>query len=180
MTGVVHDRAVGQTSPDGRATLARLGAGIVLLLLAFVVFAGSRWAAGRQHHAYDPGATPRPVYHVTDGRTYQLSTSEAVERLSLRGALSTLSCTWSADGQVTSLLVVTSTLSDERNRHQFALFTAQTTGAIHISCADIATVFVDDADDRSPDWAGALMLITVLIGVAGVILTVSGGYELTG
>lgn len=164
---------------DARSSLARLGAGVALILFAVVLYAGSRWIAGRQSHAYDPGASPATTYPVTAGRTYELSSATSVKRLMDSGALSTLACTWSADGQVANQLALTGTLADERNLHQFALFTAPITGSIQVKCTDVPSVFIDDADDTAPDWAATLIILTVLVAVTGAVLAVAGGYPLT-
>jgi len=180
VTEAAEHRPAGGLGVDVRAAISRLGAGVALVLIAFVVFAGSRWIAGRQQHAYDPGATPPSNYRVTQGRPYQLSSGLPVKRLLLTGVLSTPSCLWTSDGQVTTPLSLTGIANDERNRHQFATFDAPTTGPITVTCADVSTVFIDDADNRTPDWAAVLMMVAVLLGLTGAILAISGGYDLTG
>lgn len=162
-----------------RAALSRLGIGVLLMLVAALVFAGSRYVAGHQHHAYDPGAAPPASFQLTAGKVYQLSSSTPTKDLIDRGTLSTLACSWSADGQLDNQLPVTSTLNDERNRFQFALFAAPVSGAVQLSCSDIPAVFVDDADNASPDWSALLLVLATFLGLVGAILAVSGGYQLT-
>lgn len=162
-----------------QAALVRLGLGVLLVLLAGVVFACSRFVAAHQHHAYDRGSSPRASYAVTAGKVYQLSSATPTKKLINNGTLATLACTWSADGQVDNQLPVTSTLNDERNRYQFALFAAPITGSVQVHCTDIPTVFVDDADDASPDWGGALLMLATVIGLIGGILAVSGAYQIS-
>ncbi|HEX2904043.1 MAG TPA: hypothetical protein VHO01_11365 [Jatrophihabitans sp.] len=163
-----------------RAALVRLAAGVVLGLLGVLVFAGSRYAAAQQNHAYDPGAVPPASFRVTAGKTYQLSSTTPTRQLIAQAALSTLACTWTGDGRLENQLPVTSVLNDERNRFEFALFEAPISGSIQIRCAGMPAVFVDDADDSSPDWAGLLLIVATLFGLAGGVLAVQGGYQLTG
>lgn len=164
---------------DARGALSRLGAGIALILFAVVLLAGSRFLSSRQQHAYDVDPTPRASYSVTAGIVYQLSSATPAKQLIRSGVLGTLGCTWSADGQVDNQLAISSILTDERNRHQFALFVAPVTGPISITCRDVRTVFVDDADDAGPDRAAGPMLLATIVGLVGGMLTVSGGYDIT-
>lgn len=168
------------SSFDPRPALVRLGLGMVLILLAALLLAGSRVVAGHQSHAYDPDASPPAGgFHVTAGRDYQLSASTPVRELIATNVLATLSCSFSADGIVDNIVPLTSTLTDDRNRHQFALFTAPITGTITVQCHDIPRVFIDDADNTDPDYAAVLMLLSVVAGLAGGVLAVAGGYDLT-
>jgi hypothetical protein len=160
-----------------RNAIAQLATGIVVGLLAVVVFAGSRFVAANSHHAYDPGARPPPSFAVAAGRTYQLSSAESVQRLTATGVLSNLGCTWSAVGRDDAdQLPITSTLSDDRNLHTFALFAAPVTGSITIRCNGLDRVLVDDAEDSKPDYSALLMLISTGLALAGAVLAVAGGY----
>jgi hypothetical protein len=41
-------------------------------------------------------------------------------------------------------------------------------------------VFVDDADHSGRDWSGIGILVAALVGVLGMAMSLSGGYELHG
>lgn len=163
---------------EGGRGFGRLAAGMALVLLTALLIGAAQVVAHQQRHAYDPGAQPHSA-QVTAEHTYQLSSSTPVARLIATGVLATLSCTYSADGITDNVVPLSSTLDDERNRYQFALFIAPVTGRIDVRCADIGAVFVDDADDATPDWAGLLSVLAVLTGLAGAVLTVATGYRLS-
>jgi hypothetical protein len=167
------------------APAAWVSIGVVLILLAIVVYAASQFLAGRQRHAYDPGASPLSAYHLTAGRSYQLSTAGGVSELTKERVLSsditpvcTRAGTASSDGESTALKL-DSTNDDARDLRVFATFTATVTGSFHISCQKIADVFVDDADNSEFDLGGALVLLATLIGLVGAIAALSGGYRLS-
>ncbi|MDQ2959368.1 MAG: hypothetical protein M3Y42_20705 [Actinomycetota bacterium] len=167
-------------SPAHREPLTRLGIGVLLMLAAVVVFAGSRLVAGRQQHSYDPGAVPAASYRLTGGKEYQLSSPVGVAKLQKAGLLSSLACTWSSDGDLQTPLAIVTTQTDDRDLRTFATITAPTTGRLQISCARISQVFVDDSDDTGRDNSALLVLLTIALGVAGVGIGVSGGYRVVG
>lgn len=163
----------GSPTPGG---LGRLGAGVALMLLTVVIFGAARLVAG--DHAYDPGATPPATVRLTQGKTYQLSTPVGVAALQKQGVLTSLACTWSADGQQQTPLAIVTTMTDPRNLRQFASVTGPVTGRVGIRCAGIDRVFVDDADGRGTDYSSILILLSIATGVAGVGLAVSGWYRI--
>jgi hypothetical protein len=151
-------------------------------MLAMVCFGVARLFSAGQRHAYDAGATPLPSYHLTSGRTYQMSAPGGViklKKLRVIGQGMNPSCFWSTDGGPQKLVEIVSTSEDERDLHAFAVFRAPRTGNLHISCAGIDRVFVDDADNAAGDTGAALMLAAILLGVAGLAAALSGGYSLT-
>ena len=156
---------------------ATLVAGVVLLLLALVLFGGSRVVAAGQRHAYDPAANPPPAYRLTAGKTYQLSSAQSVAELKKAGALAGgLECFATSAQGVRTLVPLASTAEDDRNLHQFATLVAPSTGEFHLSCTGIADVFVDDADNAAPDRSAPLVLLSIVAGLLGVIAACSGGY----
>lgn len=157
---------------------SRLVAGIVLVLLAVVLFGASRVVAAGQRHAYDPGASPPASYALSAGTTYQLSSARSVAELKAAGLLSDLACySTSATGEQTPLALA-STADDDRNLHVFATLVAPSTARVHLSCTGIADVFVDDADNAAPDRGALLLLASMVAGLLGVILACSGGYAM--
>ena len=176
------------TEPGGKAgnrqprdrSGASLAAGAVLLMLALVLFAGSRVIAAGQRHAYDPAANPPPAYHVTAGKTYQLSSTRSVAELKKAGLLSDLACfVTSSTGEQTPVTLA-SMADDDRNLHLFATMIAPSTGEIHLSCTGIPDVFLDDADNAAPDRSALLVLLSIVAGLLGVIAACSGGYARSG
>jgi hypothetical protein len=155
---------------------ARLAAGAVLLILALVLFAGSRVVAAGQRHAYDPAANPPPAYHLTAGKTYQLSSARSVADLKKAGLLADLACFATSSTGLQTPVTLASTAEDDRNLHLFATLVAPGTGEFHLSCTGIPDVFVDDADNAAPDRSALLVLLSILAGLLGVIAVCSGGY----
>ncbi|MEO6502415.1 MAG: hypothetical protein ABIQ09_10950 [Jatrophihabitantaceae bacterium] len=164
-------------SPPARARAGTaLAAGVALLLLALVLFGGSRVVAAGQRHAYDPAATPPPSYRLTVGQTYQLSSARPVAELKQAGVLPNPGCFLSSGSGAPTPLALASTTDDDRNLHVFATMVAPSTGQFRLSCTGIAEVFVDDADDAEPDLSALLVLLSIGVGLLGVIAACSGGY----
>lgn len=172
------DGPLWRPSTAQRAPVTRLAVGVLLVLAAVVVFAGSRLVADHQQHSYDPGAVPAASYRLTGGKEYQLSSPIGVATLQKEGLLSSLSCSWSTDGALQNPLTIVTTQTDDRDLRTFGTFIAPTTGRLQISCARISQVFVDDSDDTGRDNSALLVLLTIALGVAGVGIGVSGGYRL--
>ncbi|MGI8666555.1 MAG: hypothetical protein ACR2N4_11070 [Jatrophihabitans sp.] len=164
---------------SAQPALARLAIGVLLILIAVVLFAATRLVAGGQRHSYDPGATPPTSYRLTAGRTYQLSSPTGVASLQKDGVLTSLACSWSTDGELLNPLTIVTTLTDDRDLRTFATVIAPATGSLRIACNRIDKVFLDDADDSGPDTSALLLLITIAVGVLGVSAAVSGGYQLS-
>jgi hypothetical protein len=167
----------GSPKPGARGG-SRLAAGVALLLLALVLFGGSRVVAAGQQHAYDPAATPPPSYRLTAGQTYQLSSARPVAELKQAGVLPNLACFITSGSGTPTPLALASTTDDDRNLHIFATMVAPSTGQFRLSCTGIAEVFVDDADDAEPDLSALLVLLSIAVGLLGVIAACSGGYAL--
>ena len=155
---------------------ASLAAGAVLLVLALVLFASSRVVAAGQRHAYDPAANPPPAYHLTAGKTYQLSSTRSVAELKQAGTLTDLACYVTSSTGVQTPVTLASTADDDRNLHHFATLVAPSTGEVRLSCTGIPDVFIDDADNSPPDRSAPLVLLSILAGLLGVIAACSGGY----
>lgn len=170
------------THTSSRPAGGRLGVGVGLLVLALVLFGGSRLLSNAQLHAYDHDATPAATYHLTAGKTYQLSSATPVKELVQDGLIGDgiqLTCTARSTSGAQSELSIESTKTDDRNLHLFATFRADTTGAVTVVCDGLGAVFVDDADNAEPDYSGLLMLLSIVFGVVGVSLALSGAYALS-
>ena len=115
---------------------------------------------------------------MIQGKQYQLSSPVGVATLRKRGQLDALSCYSSTDGNLQNPLQVQQTSSDDRDLHTFATVIAPSSGRLQIGCNGIAEVFVDDAESSGRDVSAAVVLLSVLVGTAGVPLAVSGWYRL--
>ena len=166
----------GPGAPPRDRSGASLAVGGALLMLALVLFAGSRVVAAGQRHAYDPAANPPPSYHLTAGETYQLSSARSVAELKKAGTLVDLACYTTSSTGVQTPLTLASTADDDRNLHLFATMVAPSTGEARVSCTGIPDVFIDDADNAAPDRSALLVLLSAVAGLLGVIAVCSGGY----
>ncbi|MGX7679435.1 hypothetical protein ACSMXN_11130 [Jatrophihabitans sp. DSM 45814] len=174
------------TEPERRSSqrltpAARLAAGVMLAVIAALSLGGARLVSGSQRHAYDRGAVPAPTYHITAGRTYQLSSADGVAKLTKAGVLGsdiTPVCMASAPDGATRPITISGTRDDPRDLHVFATFTADQTGSFHFACNGVSKVFVDDADDSPADLSAVLVVLASVFGVCGVALAMSGGYGL--
>jgi len=173
-TGIAGGR---RTAAEGGRGGARLVAGLLLVLLALVVFAGSRLAADHQHHAYDPQPTPPQAYRLVAGATYQLSTPGGVAALRDAGVTTgSLSCAYRGSDGIRRPMSLASTVDDDRDLNVFATWQAPAAGEFGVSCLGLDRVFIDDAAGSGTDVAGALVVLTTVLGFAGVALCCSGGY----
>lgn len=154
----------------------RLVAGVLLLVLAVLVWAGHVFVAAGGGHSWDAGSQPPATVHLTAGRNYTLSTSGGLGAL-VAGKASTepsVRCTYSAAGRASTALPVQPLAYDARITHEIATFTSSVSGDVSVGCADVSAVFVDDADDASPDLAGVLVIVCAVFALGGVALTLSG------
>ena len=69
-------------------------------------------------------------------------------------------------------------MTDDRDLRTFATFIGPGTGPLQIACTGIDKVFVDDADDSGSDHSALLVLLSIAVGLLGVLLAVSGWYQL--
>ena len=69
------------TPSDGRDALVRLAVGVLLILLAVLIYGLSRLLASGQAHSYDAGASPPATVRLIAGKQYQLSSPVGVSTL---------------------------------------------------------------------------------------------------
>jgi hypothetical protein len=153
---------------------------IVLLALA-IVFAVLYWIENHsEHHSYNAGARAPQTVHVTKNKQYEISVPGGVKRLAAEGIPGgNVTCTYTTStvtGSVGQALSVTALGSDTRTVHAVATFVAPVTGQIHIACAHVASVFVDDADDVSADPAGLFIVLTTIALTLAAALGLSALY----
>jgi hypothetical protein len=137
---------------------------VVLIVLGLILFAGYLVFNGSEHHSFNAGATPPSAVHVTEGKTYEISTPGGIPSLLHRHLdPNSITCQYTTvDGSVHQQQV--SPLgSGSRTTHAVATFVADSTGSIHLSCTGLsAGTFVDDADNSPADPAGLLLLLSTI------------------
>lgn len=150
-----------------RLSAAAVGAiGVALVILGLGAWALSRLIAGNEAHSYARGDAPYSV-QVQGRHQYAIAVRGGV-RTELRAGLepTALTCSASSPRIGSVSLAVQAEKADTKAINQIGTFVAPVTGALHVDCAGLGTVFVDDAADASTDWAGvAVLLAAVLLGV---------------
>ncbi len=153
------------TSPA--VAVAVLVAGLVLAALVRVV-------GGTEQHSWSPGAVAPEFARLTAGKTYQLAVPGGIKDLTDRGIdVTTPRCSYTVRGGTGRPLAVTAEGADTKATNTVGRFAAPVTGEVHVDCLGWGALFVDDADDASPDVAGWLLVLAV------VLLTVGAGLGLS-
>lgn len=157
----------------GRRTVVM---GLVLLALALMSWVGHTVAEGGGRHSWDTGALPAPTQLVTVGRTYTLSDDAGIDALATAQDTSDpqLTCSYAGANGESGGLDVQTTSTDSRVLHQLGTFQAPLSDDIAVTCEGTGPVFIDDADNRTFDTAGLLVLVTIGLGLAGVLTVLSG------
>ncbi len=163
------------------AAPGQLWAGILLVVLAVLLWGGRGVLSAGQKHSWDSGATPPATVSLTGGHSYTLSTSGGVVALVERqGSVEpTASCTATDSSGASEELAVATQSDDPRVLHVIGRFTAARDERVSITCEDAGPVFVDDADDAHADRAGTVTLLMIVLFTAGVILSLNGAYRYT-
>lgn len=160
--------------PATRHSLTALAAA-VSVLIAIVASAGAFLGHRTEHHAYAGGAAPAAV-QVTAGHTYRLSVPGGVSKAERTESISGVACTFTRSG-VAGAVALTTYPEDDTTKatNVIATFIAPVGGRIVITCAGLASVYVDDADDSGFDWATLLLVLAslaalVFVGTASSLL----------
>ena len=156
------------------STTVRTGAvGVVLVVLGAGLWLVFRLVAGTEAHAYSDGPPPESV-QIIKGHTYTLAIRGGVLAAQNLGVSpSTLRCTAASPQIGVRPLRVSPEASDTKAVNQIATFTAPVTGRVHVTCAGLGTVFVDDAVNASADHAGLALLLATIALTVGIPLTLS-------
>ncbi|HKC26558.1 MAG TPA: hypothetical protein VKB75_00975 [Jatrophihabitans sp.] len=161
------------TDPRPRATRTLV---VALLLVAaglgFWALYVKQSGAGRQ--AYSRGGAPADYVQVVAGKTYGLAVPGGVSREAQLGVNpSALQCTASSPGRAPGALSIAAEKSDTKATDRIATFDSTITGRVHIECAGLGTVYVDNSADAPYDWSGVCLLLAVLTLVIGLPLLLS-------
>lgn len=160
--------------PPTRSPVAgRTAAGVVLLVIGAGLWLAYRLLAGTEPHSYAQGVAPASV-RLTAGQTYSLAIRggmPAAQRLGIPPTA--LRCAASGPGIGVRPLTLRPEAADTKAINQIATFVAPVTGRVHVSCAGLTGVFVDDAADAPPDHAGLALLLATIALTLGVPLALS-------
>ena len=160
-----------RTPSQGRRAVAA-----IVLVVAGLMFCGMyRLTAGTERHSYSPGAVPPATVRLTEGRTYELSVPGGVKALKAQGQdVASPTCSYTRPGETTSSeLTVQAEGADTKATNTVATFSSPVTGVVNVDCQGWGPMFVDDANDRSPDVAGWFLVVGIAMLVVGVPLALS-------
>ncbi|MBO0841429.1 MAG: hypothetical protein J2O49_11485, partial [Sciscionella sp.] len=148
--------------------------GVALVVLGAGLWLVSRLVAGTEPHVYAAGPPPESV-QLVHGHTYTLAIRGGVLAAQNLGvAPSTLRCSVSSPQIGVRPLTVRPEASDTKAVNQIATFTAPVSGRVHVSCAGLTDVFVDDAADAPADHAGLALVLATIALTVGTPLALSG------
>jgi hypothetical protein len=155
------------------AAVRSLIAGTVLVLAGLLSWALYAVQSGREAHSYTAGQNPPAYVRLTPGHTYSISIPGGLDRLTQLGVQPTaLQCTAAAPGQVGGSLPVTAE-TNTKATDRIASFQSSLDGNVHIECARVGAVYVDDAADAGFDWSGTWLVLTSIALAIGIPLTLS-------
>jgi hypothetical protein len=145
-------------------------AAVLLLGIAGVLF-------GTERHSYAGDAVPPTNATVREGHTYRLSIHGGVQALAKRGLQSTgLQCEWASPGAASQVLSITAESAGTKATNSIATFTAPIGGPIQVSCTGVGPVFIDDAENASPDVAGFFLVAGMAVFMVGLLMVSSGKF----
>ena len=145
-------------------------AAIAVVLVAIGLFCCGmfRVLSQSEHTSFASGSAPQTV-HLTSGNQYILSVRGGTKALLNRGIdVTNPNCTWSVGGTEAQALTVSPAGGSTKGTDAVATFIAPFTGNLHIECTNFGEMFVDNADNTSPDNAGWFLF-------AGVVALLIGG-----
>jgi hypothetical protein len=160
--------------PSARSPVVRKGAaGVALLVVGAGLWLGYRLLVGTEPHSYAQGAPPEAV-RLINGHTYSLAIRGGVPAEQQLGIPPTaLRCAVSGPSIGVRPLTLRPEASDTKAINQIATFVAPVSGRVHLSCAGLTAVFIDDAADAPADRAGLALLLAVIALTFGIALALS-------
>jgi hypothetical protein len=161
------------TDPRRRAPRT-LAAALVLVAAGLGFWALYAKQSRAERHSYANGGAPAAYVQVLAGNNYGLAIPGGVDREAQLGVSpSALQCTAAAPGQAPGALSVTAEKSDTKATDRIATFDSTITGRVHIECARLGAVYVDNAADAQYDWSGVWLVLASLALLIGLPLLLS-------
>lgn len=149
-------------------------AGAVLILAGLGFWALYVQASADEPHAYARGGAPPQYVQVEIGKTYRIAVRGGVATLAAAGLEpGNLSCTAARPGQGPGALNLSFETNDTKATNDVASFVAAMNARLHVECAGIGAVFVDNAEDAAVDWSGLWLVLATLALVVGTPLILS-------
>ena len=149
--------------------------GVLLIVLGLGSWSLYVRQSGNEPHAYARAGDPPTYVQLKAGETYLISIRGGINReLALGVDPSALQCTAARPGQSRGALRLEAYEPGTKAMDAIASFASAITGSVHLECAGIGPVFVDDAEDSPFDWSGLWLVLTSIALAAGLPLTLSG------
>jgi hypothetical protein len=163
-------------SPARPALPRALIAGPVVVIVALAVWALFVLQSNKETHSYNHGDNPPPAnVELKKGATYGVALHGGVAREVARGLVpGTLQCTATKQGQAPGPLQVNAEAQGTKATDRIGWFVAEFGGRVHVECAGIGTVFIDNAEDAGFDWSGVWLVLASVLLAIGLPLTLSG------
>ncbi|MDT4921737.1 MAG: hypothetical protein QOI15_2639 [Pseudonocardiales bacterium] len=148
--------------------------GTVLVLAGLGFWALYVQASADEPHAYARGGAPPQYVRVEIGKTYRIAVRGGVATLAKAGLdPATLTCTAARPGEGPGALSLSFENKDTKATNDVASFVAAMNGRLHVECAGVGAVFVDNAEDSAVDWSGLWLVLASLALVVGTPLILS-------
>jgi hypothetical protein len=150
-------------------------AGALLVLVGFASWVLYAVQSRGEAHSFAPGKVPPAYVRLERGHTYWISVPDGVRAVTAAGLdPKHLQCTASGAGQAPGSLPVSGEPADTKLITRIASFVAGFSGSVHVECAGLGAVYVDNAADAAYDWSGLELVLTSLALAVGLPLTLSG------
>jgi hypothetical protein len=150
-------------------------AGALLVIAGLVFWSLYVMTANHERHSYAHGGKPPTYVQLHRGVTYGVAIAGGVGReVTLGLSPGTLQCTATKPGQAPGPLDVTAEAQDTKATDRVGWFVSGVDERVHIECAGIGPVFIDNAADAAYDWSGVWIVAASLLLLVGLPLTLSG------
>jgi hypothetical protein len=157
-------------------------AGALLILVGLGCWALYVKTSRSEPHAYAPSGSPPRYVQVEVGETYRIAIPGGVPAVIGAGVdFESLRCTAAAPGQGPGALNLAlektgqdpTRIEPSEPINDIASFVAAQTERLHVECAGLGPVFVDDAEDSQSDSSGLWLILASLALLIGIPLILS-------
>lgn len=151
-----------------------LALGSVLVVIGLASWALYVKQSGGEAHAYNDSGKPANYVQLVAGKTYSIAIHGGVAREAELGIdPAALQCTVTRPGAGPASLHVQPQDASTKAINEIATFVSDVSGQVHVECAGIGTVYVDDAVGAPFDWSGTWLVLASLALVIGLPLTLA-------
>lgn len=150
----------------------------MLVLAGLVSWALYINTSGDEPHAYSRGGRPPAYVRVVPAASYRLAIRGGVRKeIELGFDPASLSCTANRPGEVPGALKVSPETKGGNDNggpiNDIGSFVSTIRGMVHVACAGLGPVFVDNAAGAAYDWSGLWLVLASLALIIGGPLVLS-------